>query len=775
MIVDAFLLASEWSDGERHILRFWAKSPAHGAVEIVVDDVPPVLFVRRDAPLPSDTSFVRRCEIGLVTFTGAPVDALYFATWRAAQAAAARLRVVGVQPYESDVRPDARFMMERFLAGQVRLEGEPRFVDGHVRFVNPQIRPAAPEIDATDALVIASVDIETGVATDTLYAVGVHVTGAGHGHCRIFMLGESDPRADADVSFHVDERALLEAYLAWWTQIDPDVLIGWSVIDFDLRYLARKAEEIGVPFRLGRGGGVPRFRRGGGRRYFVDLPGRVVLDGPPTLRAAFYDFTDQSLEGVSQKLLGEGKTITLRGEAKLAELDRQFREDRAALARYNRQDCILVTRIFERTALIPLWVRRTRLSGLLMGDVGRSAAAFDHFYLPRLHRRGYVAPDVADVAEGRHTAGGHIFEPVVGLHGRVAILDFKSLYPTIIRTFGIDPLARLAAADDPLWLPTGQRFSRRQHILPAFIGELMARRAEAKRAGDVHLSQAIKILMNSFYGVMGSFGCRFYDSDLPSAITGMGQYILRRTRDRLEARGHRVLYGDTDSVFVALPEADDDADAHDRGAILARDLTEWWRTRIEAEFQLESHLEVELDKNFETLFMPPVRHGSAGAKKRYVGRVIDTDGPRLHFVGVETVRSDWSPLAKRFQRELFTHLFDGAPLEPWMRQFVVDLRAGRFDDLLVFSRRLRRPLDTYGRRPPPHVQAARLVERPGMPDRHIEYVMTRRGPIPVALPHADPDHGHYVERQLAPIADTVLALDGRSFRDIVGACQLALL
>ena len=157
--------------------------------------------------------------------------------------------------------------------------------------------------------------------------------------------------------------------------------------------------------------------------------------------------------------------------------------------------------------------------------------------------------------------GGHVLEPRQGLHRNVLVFDFQSLYPSVMRTFNIDPLGHIAAGDDtdPIVAPNGAPFSRTPAILPALLDELIPRRERAKQAGDAIESQAIKILMNSFYGVLGTSACRFADPALANAITAFGREILLWTKRRFEELGYDVLYGDTDSLFVASGQQSPDA------------------------------------------------------------------------------------------------------------------------------------------------------------------------------------------------------------------------
>jgi DNA polymerase-2 len=137
------------------------------------------------------------------------------------------------------------------------------------------------------------------------------------------------------------------------------------------------------------------------------------------------------------------------------------------------------------------------------------------------------------------------------------------------------------------------------------------------------------------------------------------------------------------------------------------------------------------------------------------------------FRGLESVRTDWTPLAQRFQRELYRRIFLREPYEDFVRQTLADLKAGRLDQELVYRKRLRRNLADYTRTLPPHVQAARKLAEPA---RWVRYVITRNGPEPVTDgPFPKPDHRHYEERQLAPVADGILPFLGTSFAALTGA------
>ncbi|MCW8906711.1 MAG: DNA polymerase II, partial [Sedimenticola sp.] len=489
-----------------------------------------------------------------------------------------------------------------------------------------------------------------------------------------------------------------------------------------------------------------------------------------TLRAAFWSFDSFALDHVAGQLLGRKKLIQKSGLEKVAEIRRQFREERTALAAYNLEDCRLVEAIFQKTDLISFAVQRASMTGLSLGRQGGSVAAFDNLYLPPLHRAGVVAHDIGAFRHSQTSPGGYVMDSRPGLYRNVLVLDFKSLYPSIIRTFLIDPLGMAFPGDDPVpgFLEAG--FSRQQHLLPGIIEKLWQLRDQAKKEENAPLSQAIKIIMNSFYGVLGSSGCRFYDPRLASSITRRGHQIITRSRDWLEAEGFPVIYGDTDSVFVLLGESYDETGARKTGTRLARDLNRWWTQTIEQEFRLPSALEIEFETHFLQFIMPTIRGTETGSKKRYAGVVRKKGELELVFKGLESVRSDWTPLAQKFQRELYRRVFFGEPYENYISDLVQQLKRGELDDQLVYRKRLRRKVDEYLRNVPPHVQAARKLDKPG---RWVSYLITLNGPEPVQKTTSPIDYQHYIDRQIEPVADGILHFLEDSFKRIA-ADQMAL-
>ena len=763
-----FLITRQWVDSPQGIeLQLWLSTDS-GPKLLRISGQQAVFFVAT-----VDLAAVMRVlgtlkptrheDLSLLDFQQQPVTALYFSRQRTLRDARERLTAAGIKPLEADINPADRYLMERFIRGTLTWETSSHGTRTQAIAYQPQLR-------------MISLDIETAIDTVELYSIGVSA-----GSFKKVFLRSASTHHDW-VETVASEAELLHRFCQWLAEYDPDILIGWNVINFDLWYLQRVADKLGIPLRLGRDAGLPQWRSidDEGERRIVYIPGRAVLDGIDLLRTATYRFDSFSLENVAQTLLGEGKL--LKGSGRGEEIGQLFINDPDALAEYNLRDCELVWDIFEHADLLQFAVARSQMTGLAIDRLGAAVAAFDFLYLPRLHRAGYVAPNASD--DPTASPGGFVMDSAPGLHRHVLVLDFKSLYPSIIRSFLVDPLGLSLgtqeqgqdAAAEAIDGFLEARFARQGHLLPQIIEELWRWRDAAKARGDLAQSTAIKIIMNSFYGVLGSPGCRFYDPRLASSITLRGHQIIQETRQKIESLGDRVIYGDTDSVFVAVSATDSEA-AHARGEYLQTTLNAWWQQRLTEEFGLESVLELEFETHFLHFLMPTVRGSdSKGSKKRYAGVVESKAGERdLIFKGLENVRTDWTPLARRFQRELYRRVFEGEDYATWVRDVARELEAGLLNDELVYRKRLRRRLDDYEKNVPPHVQAAKLLkQRTGRAPRRgdwVPYVITTAGAEPAEAADAPLDYGHYLERQLAPVADGILHFLDTSFDAICGRQQ----
>ncbi len=768
--ISGTILTRHGYDTSRGIeLTYWLATH-NGPAKLVINQQQAVCFIKQqDADLARAAAQVSPLEL-LTLDEKAPVCAVYFQQQRALLNFRQQCKQQGITLYEADIKPPDRYLMERFITCAVEFTGTGVAKNGHTTFINPRMKPGV----LTSTLSVISLDIETDGINGNIISIACswHDV-AQQRQAYAFIQRHPDwhaPPKNTDntlLSIQESEAAMLQAFFAWLQQHDPDIIIGWNVIGFDLAYIQKRCAALRLTFDFARGDARAAILLPGhtSQTYIAAIPGRLVIDGIEMLRAAFWTFERFSLEFVAQELLGRGKLID-ENHDKVAEIQHLYAQDPDQLLAYNILDCQLVEDIFDKTGLINFTLQRSQLTGLALGRIGGSVAAFDNLYLPRLHRRGFVAKNIDDVESDIASPGGFVMDSKPGLYENVLVFDFKSLYPSIIRSFLIDPLGLILDDDNQVPGFHGASFSRDNPILPELITTLWASRDSAKQQNDAPLSQAIKIIMNSFYGVLGTSGCRFHHHKLASSITRRGHEIIQNTRDHIEAAGFSVIYGDTDSVFILLGPRYSHDQAQQTGMQLLHTLNQWWQTHLVEEYAIESCLELEFETHFSRFLMPTTRGDTKGSKKRYAG-IIEKDGERvLIFKGMESVRSDWTPLARNFQRELYQRIFNDQAYTDLILETVERLNKGELDQQLSYRKRLRKPLDTYTKNVPPHVQAARKSRHK---DRWIRYFITVNGPEPADNITSAFDYDHYIERQLAPAADSLLNCLDTSFAKITSA------
>ncbi|HEY6528217.1 MAG TPA: DNA polymerase II [Cellvibrionaceae bacterium] len=783
-----FLLTRQWRDtpGGLCLEFWWASEQGPVCSEIAYQEV--VFFVPRAqankvSQLLGGLTHWRMAEVALATFTHEPVNALYFKQHKQSRRAQLILTDAGIDQWETDIRPAERYLMERFITATAQITYDAL---GNVLLRAPTDTHFRPNLR------ILSLDIETSFDAKQLYSIALW----GEDIKQVWIItppnaqGHTQRSTDFLISWVENQQQLLKAFIDFIQRYDPDILIGWNLVQFDLWVLEQIAKKEQIALRIGRNQQACNWRQeeGDQGRRFVVIPGRQALDGIELLKAANYSFTRFNLHTVSQALLGEGKLLHSSSQAQ--DITDLYLNDQVQFATYNLKDCQLVWDIFIRQDLLAFALARSQLTGLLLDRIGGSVAAFEYSYLPRLHRQGFIAPNLGELQSDVISPGGWVMESKPGLYHNVLVLDFKSLYPSIIRSFLIDPCAFwVAQKEQPIdAVPgfNGAYFSRNHAILPQMITALSAARDEAKRHNNAPLSHAIKIIMNSFYGVLGSNGCRFFDPRVCSSITLRGHEIIQQSKKWIEEQGQAVIYGDTDSLFVWLEQnggpLKSAAECTQVGTALAKGLNQWWAAHLVEQWSLECALEIQFETHFQRFLMPTLRGAETGTKKRYAGLIKDSSGSRLLFKGLESVRADWTQLAKDFQYILYEKIFTDEDYEQYIQATLKQVLQGELDKTLVFRKRLRRPLAGYEKTTPPHVQAARKYQAwTGQQLKRgdwVDYVMTVNGAEPLgpeedfSLLKSRIDYEFYINKQLKPIADSILYFLGTKMQ--AGPAQMVL-
>lgn len=723
---------------------------------VTLNSFKPYFFIRK-----SDLKKAKRIErfeseeITFKDFDGKDVTKIILDSPKEVPEIRKRFEEEGIKCYEADVRFAYRFLIDNGLLGAIDIEGD-YDSSGEIDRVykEPEIRPAT----FTPKLNVLAIDIETNARTSQIYSISFY----SEKYKGVLIHSEKELK---NVTCCMSEEILLNMFVDKIKELDPDVITGWNVIDFDLETIKKRFKKYGIPFCLGRDNSQCKIKNE--KSYFrssnVDMPGRMVLDGIALLKSSFIKMDSYKLDDVAEHYLGEKKLVEFKDKKK--EIIEMFKKDPQRLADYNLKDSELVYRILEKSDILNLTMQRSLLTGMPLDRVGGSIASLDQLYLREARKRGIVCPSGSYNVKEEKIRGGYVKESEPGIYDYILVLDFKSLYPSIIRTFNIDPASFvLSCKGNVVKAPNGACFKNEEGILPTIIQRLWDARDKARKEENELARYAIKILMNSFFGVMASPACRFFSLDVANAITHFGQHLIKLTAKKIEERGYHVLYIDTDSALT-ISKAKSLEEANEIGEILQKEINEFYHDHIQKEYKRKSHLELEYEKCFVKFIMPKLRGQDIGAKKRYAGLIIKDGKEKIVVTGMEFVRSDWTELAKKFQMELLEMIFHDKDPIPYITKTVKDLLDGKLDSLLVYKKSIRKELEEYTKTTPPHVKAARKLGK--VEGSVVEYLMTSDGPEPIQKIHHPIDYEHYIDKQIKPIAESILVFFNKNFDDVI--------
>ena len=525
-----------------------------------------------------------------------------------------------------------RFLYDKHLGLAVAFEAEDEPEPIRARYSVPSvvrvvtedghdIRPAEP---FRPSLRVFSFDIENAIRERTIFTI-----------CGV---AEGGGRPRLTFRLHApDERALIEAFASTVVEDDPDVITGYNIGGYDFPLLVERAQATGLgTLTIGREHSPPREM---GERLWK-VTGRVVADAWWSARRELRP-KQETLQYIARTLLGDSKLDVDRRE-----IEKEWANDPVRVMEYCEHDADLALRILQRLRAVEKAADMATVAHLPLeeGMNGRTSLFVDSLLIPRADAQGVGVPMSHFVGREVSIEGGYVHPIRPGIYRWVVVLDFKSMYPSIIISQNL--CFTTLSPDGTTVAPSGARFvapSVRRGIIPQILSDLLAERARFRQAAQAAkspemreyydgLQNAVKVLMNSFYGVLASSFYRFTNKDIGAAITAFGRDAITSIIRELEADGFEVVYSDTDSVFVRSPVASLEG---------AREFGE----RVAKRFTHEG-VTFEFQSVFESFF-------SHGVKKRYVGRTV-WPNEDLVVRGYETRRTD----AFDFQSSALMEVFD---------------------------------------------------------------------------------------------------------------------
>ncbi|BFF89313.1 DNA polymerase alpha catalytic subunit [Drosophila madeirensis] len=591
---------------------------------------------------------------------------------------------------------------------------------------------------------------------------------------------------------HDSERALLSWFLAQYQQIDADLVVTFDAMDCQLNIITDQIVALKIPqwSRMGR----LRLKDSFGKRLLDHFVGRMVCDvkrsAEECIRARSYDLQALCLQVLK---LQESERMEVNADDLLEMYERG--ESITKLISLTMQDTSYMLRLMCELNIMPLALQITNICGNTMTRTlqGGRSERNEFLLLHAFHEKNYIVPDkkpqrgrAADpdatfasdatalpARKKAAYAGGLVLEPMRGLYEKfVLLMDFNSLYPSIIQEYNIcfTTVQQPVDADE---LPTLPDAKTEPGILPLQLKRLVESRREVKKLMAVpelspelqmqyHIRQmALKLTANSMYGCLGFAHSRFFAQHLAALVTHKGREILTNTQQMVQKLNYDVVYGDTDSLMINTNITDYDQ-VYKIGHSIKQSVNKVYK-----------QLELDIDGVFSCLLLLKKKKYAAVKVSKTSKGVLKREQEHK---GLDIVRRDWSQLAVMVGKAVLDEILAEKQLEEKLD--AVHSQLERIRDqlaqsavplpLFVITKQLTRaPQEYVNSGSLPHVQVALRMNR----ERNrrykkgdmVDYVICVDGTTNAAMQrayHLDElkgsatlklDTGYYLGHQIHPV------------------------
>jgi DNA polymerase I len=542
-----------------------------------------------------------------------------------------------------------------------------------------------------------------------------------------------------------NDKEIIDQLIKLVAKIDPDLVVGWETNRWVFDYLGRRAKVNKIRLALGRNGDEPRA----GVYGHVSLVGRIHID----LRDIAEGIAELKMKTLEEMAIHHG--IWSGESIDLIDLnDMWFANERESVKKYALKLVDVLRRLWK--LYFDYTVHLSSLVGYPMDYVLKASPGHrvDGYIVYHSMKLNELIPRKIESPYEKYK-GAIVFTPHPGLHSNVAVLDFASMYPHIIAKYNVSP-DTLMRSDEEGEAYVAPEVKHRFRVSPdglyksAILKLLEARKQIKKRIKELPegpertaleaQERAIKVVANAMYGYMGWVSSRWYMKEVAEAITAWGRNTIITAAELASKRfGLKVIYGDTDSLFVEY-----------RGEVINK--------LIEA-IEDELGMEIKLETVYKRILFTE-------AKKRYAGLTINNE---LDLTGFEAVRGDWCDYAKRVQERVLSVLLNTGDVNYAInvaKEMLELFKSGNFTikDVTIWKS-LDKPLAEYKARAP-HVSIALQLSKKGwrfkVGDKIGYVVMKGQGPIyERAVFYADADKSmididYYITNQIIPVILRVL-------------------
>lgn len=576
-----------------------------------------------------------------------------------------------------------------------------------------------------------------------------------------------------DVEMFQSELEMLERLEDVIKEYNPDVISGYNIKGFDISYLIQRFKTYGIDFNIG--SDFSNFVELKTKNKFA-LEGIVIFDIYQLVRHIMrfsLSTTSFSLDNVSKDLLGNQKEeVNLKRLSEIWSTDFDSKE-MDLFVKYCMKDSVLCKELhdyFYFDLMEFMKMLNVSLEEISMASSSQIIEAYLVYHAREFNQVIPNRPDEDDVRSRRerHIQGAFVYDPIPGFYENIAIYDFTSLYPTIIESHNITKgTVSLEKVENSIKVPERNYYIKqdKKAFIPSVIGAIVTRRIRLKEMikSEKDLSEkkvlkarlnTLKIIANSMYGYLVFYMSRWYSYEAGEAVTAFSRYNIKKVISTFEEKKYKVIYSDTDSVFVLL---------NDEKVSEAEEIVE----------KINSDLPGQMNLEFEDLFTRGIFVGqkgsTKGAKKKYA--LINSKG-KYKIAGMALVRGDWSKVARDIQEEVIHILLekkDSAKALKLVKEEVKNLSSREVKDFIVQTKLTKSP-DEYSSKGP-HVLVAEKMIAKGEFVRvgsFISYVICKgeskrigdRAKLPEESSISDIDLDYYINNQILPVLEGVFDVFG---------------
>ena len=605
--------------------------------------------------------------------------------------------------YEADILFPNRLLIDKDINDGIRVP-ERRLDDGTIQIPHQEVEPTSVEANLRVNTFDIEVNDRNGFPEDgeepiicltshdsyrDEYVVWHAVAPDGEGKRPDTLPNYEFFRDGATVEVRTfdDEPAMLDAFLTYIEETNPDVLTGWNFEDFDAPYFLDRLDELNPTTeyeldgdRMSRLGEVWRSNWGG-----PDIKGRVVFDLLYAYkRTQFTELESYRLDAVGELELDAGK------ERYSGDIGDLWEQDPERLLEYNLRDVELCVEIDRKQDIVAFWDEVRTFVGCKLEDAPTPGDTVDIYVLHKVH--GEFALPSKGQQESEDYEGGAVFDPITGVKENVTVLDLKSLYPMCMVTINASPETKVDPDEydgEMFHAPNGTHFRQEPDgMIREMVDELLTEREEKKSLRNEHepgtseyeqfdrQQAAVKVIMNSLYGVLGWDRFRLYDKEMGAAVTATGREVIEFTEKAANEFGYDVAYGDTDSVMLELGPDVSKEEAIEQSFAIEEYINAAYDDFAKEALGADEHrFQIEFEKLYRRFFQ-------AGKKKRYAGHIVWKEGKDvddIDITGFEYKRSDIAQVTKEVQKnviDMIVHGEDTAVIKEYLHDIITDFQSG---------------------------------------------------------------------------------------------------